>query len=78
MKPVTASSVYNDKHKPELLTNAESCKDGTKPAAATKEQDKPWFKVDLQGKFYIRTVVVTPRESKFLLLSLKPSLKPIF
>ena len=64
MKPVNASSIYNDKHKPELLTNGESCKDGTSPAAATKHEDNPWFRVDLLGKFYIRTVVLTPRESK--------------
>ena len=65
MKPVNASSVYDDKHKPEYLTNGESCKGGTQPAAATKQEDRPWFKVDLQGKFYIRTVVLTPREGKF-------------
>ena len=65
MKPVDASSIYNDKHKPELLTNGQSCKNGTQPAAATKTEDKPWFRIDLQGKFYIRTVTVTPRKSKF-------------
>ena len=64
IKPVSASSIYDDKHKPELLTNGQSCKDGISPAAATKEEDKPWFRIDLQGKFYIRTVTVTPRESK--------------
>ena len=70
-KPVNASSTYGDNpsdynsHKPEYLTNGESCKDGTQPAAATKEEDKPWFRIDLQGKFYIRTIVLTPRESKF-------------
>ena len=64
-KPVTASSVYNNYYRPEYLTNGESCKDGNHPAASTKEENKPWFKIDLQGKFYIRTVTVTPRRSKF-------------
>ena len=65
-KPVNASSIYDDNHKPELLTNGQSCTDhGTIPVAATKHEDKPWFKIDLQGKFYIRTVVLTPREGKF-------------
>ena len=66
MKPVNASSIYDDNHRPELLTNGQSCTDyGTHPAAATKHEDKPWFRIDLQGKFYIRTVTVTPRKSKF-------------
>ena len=68
-KPVSASSIYGDnpsEYKPEYLTNGESCtREGTWPAAATKQEDKPWFRIDLQGKFYIRTVVVTPREGKF-------------
>ena len=66
MKPVNASSIYDGNHKPELLTNGQSCKDGTSPAAATLTEDKPWFRVDLKGKFYIRTVTVTPRKSRFL------------
>ena len=65
MKPVDASSIYDDKHNPELLTNGQSCKNGTIPAAATLTEDKPWFRIDLQGKFYIRTVIVTPRRGKF-------------
>ena len=66
MKPVSASSVWGDNHEPELLTNGQSCfHDGIYPAAATKEQDNPWFRIDLKGKFYIRTVTVTPRKSKF-------------
>ena len=69
MKPVNASSIYDDnllKHKPEYLTNGDSCTDGTNPAGSTKKEDKPWFRVDLLGKFYIRTVVLTPRERKFI------------
>ena len=50
MKPVDASSIYDDKHKPELLTNGQSCKDGTSPAAATKTEDKPFFKNKLTGE----------------------------
>ena len=65
MKPVTASSIYNNNHRPEYLTNGESCTDGSNPAASTKTEDKPWFRVDLLGKFYIRSVTVTPRKSKF-------------
>ena len=64
-KPVTASSVWDSNYRPEYLTNGESCKDGTHPAASTKQEDKPWFRIDLQGKFYISTVTVTPRKSKF-------------
>ena len=67
MKPVNASSIWNDDHRAEYLTNGESCtREGTWPAASTNEEDKPWFRIDLQGKFYIRTVVVTPRERKFI------------
>ena len=69
MKPVTASSIWKDypEHIPEYLTNGESCTDkGTWPAASTNEEDEPWFRVDLLGKFYIRTVVLTPRERKFI------------
>ena len=65
MKPVNASSIYDDNHKPELLTNGSSCTDGIHPAASTIREDKPWFRIDLQGKFYIRTVTVTPRKRKF-------------
>ena len=61
-KPVTASSIYDTNHRPEYLTNGQSCKDGNYPAASTKEkEDKPWFRVNLQRKFYIRRLVVTPR-----------------
>ena len=60
MKPVNASSVYRNQ-KPELLTNGQSCTtEGIWPLASTENEEKPWFKVDLQGKFYIRTVTVTP------------------
>ena len=66
MKPATASSVWDNNHRPEYLTNGESCtKDGTWKAAATTKENKPWFRVDLQGKFYIRTVTLTPRKRKF-------------
>ena len=75
MKPVNASSVYDNNHKADYLTNGQSCTDGTQPAASTGTEDKPWFKVDLLGKFYIRTVTVTPRECKFLWLSIKPMSK---
>ena len=66
MKPATASSSFDYNHRPEYLTNGESCTDrGTWPAAATKTEDKQWFRIDLQGKFYIRTVTLTPRKRKF-------------
>ena len=66
MKPVNASSIWNYDHRPEYLTNGESCStEGTWKAAATKHENNPWFRVDLQGKFYIRTVVLTPRKSEF-------------
>ena len=46
MKPVDASSIWGVNHEPELLTNGQSCKDGTIPAAATLTEDKPWFRID--------------------------------
>ena len=65
-KPATASSSFDYNHRPEYLTNGQSCtKEGTWKAAATQTENNPWFRVDLQGMFYIRTVVLTPRNSEF-------------
>ena len=40
------------------------------PTATTDRQDNPWIKIDLQGTFLIKTVVVNPRNCK----SLSPSI----
>ena len=71
-KPATASSIYNGKHNrykfgPQFVTNGLSvCNNGGGPIAHTRNEAKPWFKVDLQGTFYIKTVVVNAREGKFI------------
>ena len=34
------------------------------PIAATERQDNPWIRIDLQGTFLIKTVVVNQRNCK--------------
>ena len=70
MKPVTASSFFDSDHRPEYLTNGKSCNNtgGTHPAATTKREEKPWFRINLNGKYHIRAVVVKPRGSKFIMV----------
>ena len=36
------------------------------PIAATDRQDNPWIRIDLQGTFLIKTVLVNPRNCKLL------------
>ena len=70
-KNATASSTLGEekamfKFGPQFVTNGLSaCANESGPIAHTKDEANPWFKIDLQGTFYIKTVVVNPREGKF-------------
>ena len=71
-KPVTASSTWTgDTHRfgPQFATNGQSVcgNDGGPIALTNKGPPSQWFKVDLQGTFYIKTVVVNPRTRMFYL-----------
>ena len=71
-KPATASSIFacescKNKYWPQLVTNGQSvCDNKWGPIAHTKKAYHQWFKVDLRGTFYIKTVVVNLRKSKFI------------
>ena len=71
-KPTTASSIfggekYRYKFGPQFVTNGQSvCDNAAGPMAHTIKAYHQWFKVDLRGTFYIKTVVVNPRKSKFI------------
>ena len=70
-KPATASSIFGGvryKFGPQFVTNGLSVCDNTAgPIAHTQTEVNPWFKVDLQGTFYIKTVVVNPKTRKVLI-----------
>ena len=52
---------------PQYVNNGKAvCDNNEGPIAHTKPEANPWFKVNLQGTFNIKTVVVNPREGKFL------------
>ena len=38
------------------------------PVAATKNEDQPWLKIELQGTFYIKTVIVNRRICKLFII----------
>ena len=69
--PATASSIFGgerNRHKfgPQFVTNCQSvCDNAAEPIAHTENRANQWFNVDLQGTFYIKTVVVNPRTSMF-------------
>ena len=69
-KPAYSSSVHSDGKGifwPDYVNNRQAvCDKKVGPIAHTKKEDNPWFKVDLRGTFYIKTVAVLPRKSKFL------------
>ena len=69
-KTAYSSSAYNDQtgsYGPQYVNNGQAvCDNGPGPIAHTKTEDNPWFKIDLQGTFYVKTVVVNPRTSKFI------------
>ena len=69
-KPADASSTHNNnrnQYGPQYVNNEKAnCADPRGPIPHTKPEASPWFKVDLQGTFNIKTVVVLPRTSNFL------------
>ena len=69
-KPAYASSAFNDQDKygPQFVNNGQAvCDNAAGPIAHTRIHEyNPWFKVDLQGTFNIKTVSVLPRISKCL------------
>ena len=69
-KPAYASSAFSDNTGswgPQLVNNGKAdCAHPSGPIAHTKNEDRPWYKVELQGTFNIKTVTVLPRKSKFL------------
>ena len=71
-KPAAASSVFNgqtDMYGPQYVNNGKANCDYVRgPIAHTQTEANPWFKVDLQGTFNIKTIAVIPRQSKFLIL----------
>ena len=70
-KNATASSILGEekdrfKFGPQFVTNGLSaCANESGPIAHTNNETNPWFKIDLQGTFNIKTVIVNPREGKF-------------
>ena len=70
-KNATASSILGEEKGrsalgPQFVTNGLSaCATESGPIAHTINEANPWFKIHLQGTFYIKTVVVNPREGKF-------------
>ena len=74
-KPAYASSAFNDNtgsFGPQYVNNGQAvCDNAAGPIAHTKPEDNPWFKIDLDGTFYIKTVIVNPRTSKFIYPSSK-------
>ena len=70
-KPAYSSSAHDDQtgsYGPQFVNNGQAvCDNNAGPIAHTKTEDNPWFKIDLEGTFYIKTVVVNPRICKILL-----------
>ena len=69
-KPAYASSAFNGNRNlygPQYVNNGKAdCDNVPGPIAHTNNEVKPWYKVDLQGTFHIKTIAVLPRPSKFL------------
>ena len=67
-KPASQSSTYlDDKNNwgvQYAVNGKANCDIQDGPVAATKEEHQPWIKIDLQGTFYIRTIVVNQRNCK--------------
>ena len=70
-KPAYSSSAHNDNtgsYGPQYVNNGQAvCDNATGPIAHTKLEHHPWFKIDLEGTFYIKTVVVDPKIRKISL-----------
>ena len=68
-KPANASSAFSDytaRFGPQYVNNGQAvCDNAAGPIAHTKTEQHPWFKIDLEGTFYIKRVVVNPRTCKF-------------
>ena len=69
-KPAYSSSAFSDNtgdYGPQFVNNGKAdCTHPSGPVAHTKNEANPWFRIDLQGTFYIKTVVVIPRTCKIL------------
>ena len=67
-KPANQSSTWDgDKSNwgAQFAVNGEAnCDIQDGPVAATQNEEQPWFKIDLQGTFLIKTVLVDPRRRK--------------
>ena len=79
-KSAYASSTHNNdtnNYGPQYVNNEMAdCANLSGPIAHTEIELHPWFKIDLEGTFYVKTVVVNPRICKFLLQDiLKYSIK---
>ena len=70
-KPAEASSAHNNEWAnfgPQYGNNGKAdCEHPSGPVAHTKNEANPWFRIDLEETFYIKTVVVIPRTCKILL-----------
>ena len=70
-KPAYSSSAHNDQtgsYGPQYVNNGKAlCDNGAGPIAHTKTEDNPWFKIDLEGTYYIKTVIVNPRTGNFFI-----------
>ena len=60
---------------PQYINNGKADCAQRGPIAHTKDEQHPWFKIDLEATFYVKTVVVNPRPSKFIITN--PSSKMI-
>ena len=78
-KPAYSSSAFNDQagsYGPQYVNNGQAvCDNGAGPIAHTKTEYNPWFKIDLEGTFYIKTVIVNPKTRELLQNIIKYSIK---
>ena len=66
-KPSYSSSAHDNtgRYGPQYVNNGQAvCDNAVGPIAHTKNEKHPWFKINLEGTFYIKTVVVNPRTCK--------------
>ena len=67
-KPTSQSSVWDGLKSnwgAQFAVNGKAnCENKAGPVAATKNEDQPWLKIDLQGTFLIKTVIVNQRNGK--------------
>ena len=69
-KPASQSSTwtrYDNRWGAQFAVNGQAdCDAQDGPIATTDRQDNPWIRIDLQGTFFIKTVVVNQRNCKSL------------